>query len=117
MTGPDIVNLQLHLAALVGILLNRIANIESTFGFNIARLRTLSEGNAIHYIVALVVHQFEFDVFLSAANHLACAIIVNTLGAKDGLGIARPEGRKLAQLLVKAEGDILKVEHGINIST
>ena len=68
--GTNVLNLQLHFAAFVTIFFDGIANVEGAARLDVARLRTLSEGYAVHNVVRLVVHQFQFDVFLSASHHL-----------------------------------------------
>ena len=88
----NIVDLQLHLAAFMRVFLDGVANVESPFGFDVSRLRTLSEGNAVHHIVAFIVHQFQFDVFLSASHHLACAVVVDFFVQNTGFGFDGPNG-------------------------
>ena len=97
------------------VFLDGVANVESPFGFDVSRLRTLSEGNAVHHIVAFIVHQFQFDVFLSASHHLACAVVVDFFRTEHRLRVRRSEWCKPAQLLVVAEGHVLKVDERINV--
>ena len=111
----DIVNLQLDFAPFVGVFLYGITNVEGTLGFYKPCLRALSKSNTVHHIVALVVNQFELDVFLSTTDNLARTVVVDFLRTKLGFHIARSERRKLTQLLVEAEGHVLEVNHGINV--
>ena len=72
-------------------------------------MRTLSEGDAVHDRVGLVVHQLEFDMFLSATDYFGGAIVVDAVGAEEGTLIAWTEGREFAQLLIEIEVYILEI--------
>lgn len=86
---PDVLYLELHLAMLASVLLHTIHNVKRLFRLDVTRLRTLSEGNAIHHIVRLAIHQLQLDVFLLATDHLAGAIVKHILCTEHRLGIIR----------------------------
>ena len=69
--------LQLDVAMLVYVFFDGIADVERLFGFDVSCLRTLSECDAVHYVVRLVVYQFQLDVFLVSAYYFAGAVVVN----------------------------------------
>ena len=98
----------------MAVLLDGVADVEGALGLDIAGLRTLAEGNTVHDAVALVVHELQFDMLLSAAHHLARAVVIDTLGAEDGARIAWAEGGKALELLVELEGDVLEVQHSVD---
>lgn len=85
--GTDILYLQAHIATLVDVLLYCIYDVKGLLRLDIAGLRTLSEGYAVHHIVALAVHKLQLDVLLVSSHHLAGAIVIHALGAEHGLGI------------------------------
>ena len=107
--GTNVLNLQLHLTAFVAIFFDGVADIESATRLDVASLRTLSEGDAVHDRVGLVVHQLEFDMFLSATDYFGGAIVVDAVGAEEGTLIAWTEGREFAQLLIEIEVYILEI--------
>ena len=107
--GTNVLNLQLHLTAFVAIFFDGVADIESATCLDVASLRTLSEGDAVHDRVGLVVHQLEFDMFLSSTDYFGGAIVVDAVGAEEGTLIAWTEGREFAQLLIEIEVYILEI--------
>ena len=52
----NVFNLQLHFTALVAVFFDGVADVEGTTRFDVAGLRTLSEGDAVHDGVGLVVY-------------------------------------------------------------
>ena len=94
--GTNVLNLQLHFTAFMAIFFDGVADVESATRLDVAGLRTLSEGDAVHDRVGLVVHQLEFDVFLSATDYFGGAIVVDAVRAEEGTLIARTEGCEFA---------------------
>ena len=90
----DILDLHLHIAALVGVFFDGIADIKGTFRFNVARLRTLSEGDAVHYLTRFIIDEFQFDMFLSASHNLARSVIIYAMCPEKWLLVAGTEGLK-----------------------
>ena len=111
----DVFNLQLDFSPFVRVFLYRITDVERLFGLYVTHLRTLAEGNAVHYIVRLVVYQFQLDVFLVSAHHFARAIIVYVLGNEDGLMVVRPERIELFQVEEELGRDITEVQLGVDV--
>ena len=54
----DVFNLELHFATLMRILLQCVTDVERTLCLNVARLGTLTEGNAIHDVATFVINEF-----------------------------------------------------------
>ena len=97
------------------ILFDGVADVEGTFGLDVAYMRTLSEGDAVHYIVGLVVNQFQFDMFLVTAHHFACSVVVYMMGAEYGFLVVRAEGVELLQIVVELRSDVPEVDLRIDL--
>src|SRR5574344_1916166 len=80
--GTYVFDLQLDVTALVAVLFDGVADVEGALGLDVACLRTLAKGDAVHNAVALVVDEFQLDMFLSATDHFARTIVVDALGAE-----------------------------------
>ena len=91
------------------ILLDGVANVEGAFCFDVSRPATLSKGDSIHNIVAFIVDQFEFNVFLAAAYYLARAVVVDVFCAEERFRVVWSEGREAPQLLIETKIDVFKV--------
>ena len=85
----------------MGVLLNGIDDIEGAFGLDVACLRTLSECNAVHDVVRLVVHQFQLDVFLFTSYHLTCTVIIYIVCTEYRLGVVWSKRIELLQVVVE----------------
>ena len=90
--GSYVFYLQLYLIFLEDILLDGICYVETALALDVSGRRTLSKGNSIDHIARLGVYQFQLDVFLLASHHLACAIVVHSMGAEYWLLVARTKG-------------------------
>ena len=69
----------------------------------------MSESDAVHDVVALVVHQFQFDMFLFASYDLARSVVIYMLRTKQRFRIVRPERIELFKVVVKLVRDIFEV--------
>lgn len=69
----------------------------------------MSESDAVHDIVALVVHQFQFDMFLFASYDLARSVVIYMLRTKQRFRIVRPERIELFKVVVKLVRDVFEV--------
>ena len=54
-------------------------------------------------------------MLLLSAHHLGGAVVVDVAGAEQGLGVVRAVGRKLLQVVVHLLGDVLEVNHLLNV--
>ena len=113
--GLNIFNLQLDLSALVDVVLDGIDDIERTFRLDIACRTALAEGNTIEYVARLGVDQFELDMLLLATHYLRGAVVVHITCAEQWLGVVGTMRGKLLQVVVQFLGDLLEVDHGIDI--
>ena len=77
---------------------NGVTDVERTFRFDIAHVRTLSERNTVHYIIRFIIDQFEFDMFLIASHHFTCSVIINMMSAENRFRVIRTERIKLFQV-------------------
>ena len=75
-----------------------LLQVERTFRFDIAHVRTLSERNTVHYIIRFIIDQFEFDMFLIASHHFTCSVIINMMSAENRFRVIRTERIKLFQV-------------------
>ena len=111
----DVFNLQLHLVTLVDIVLDGIDDIKRTLRLDESRRVALSEGDTIQYIARLRIHQFQFDMLLLTTHHLRCTIVIHVARAEQGFGVVRTVRCKLLQVVMQFLGDILEVNHGVNV--
>ena len=86
--GAYVFYLQLYLIFLEDILLDGICYVETALALDVSGRRTLSKGNSIDHIARLGVYQFQLDVLLFSAHHLAGAVIIYVLRAEYGFAIA-----------------------------
>ena len=100
----------------MGVFFDGVADVEGLTRFDVACLRTLTEGDAVHDVVALVVHEFQFDVLLSSSDHLARAVVIDLFGAEHRFLVHRSEGCEAFQLLVEAEVHVLEIEDGMDVN-
>ena len=106
LTGFDVFYLELDLTTLVRVLLDGVADVESA---------TLPEGDAVHDVVRLVVHQLQFNVLLIASYDFARAIVIHMTGTENGFFVFRTEGVELLQITEELRGDVLKVNLRVNV--
>ena len=99
----------------MGVVFDGVADVEGALRLDVAGLCALAEGDAVHDVARLVVDEFELDVFLSAPDHLARAVVIDALCAEDGFRVARPEGGEAFELAVEARGDVLEVDDGVDV--
>ena len=92
-----------------------ITNIERPFGLDVPYLRTLSECNAVHYIIGFVVYQFQLNMFLIASYHFTCTIVIYIVRTKHRLMIVRSERVKLFQVGIKAWSDLFEVNFSVDV--
>ena len=83
----DALYLQLYFAVLVGVVLQGVADVERLFRLYVPCLLALSECYSVDDVARLVVDEFQFYVFLLASDYLAGAVVVDAVGAEDGLGV------------------------------
>ncbi len=88
---PDSLYLKLDLILLENIVLNGVCNVETAAAFDVSGSRALPEGNSVHYGTRLRIYQFQFDMLLLSAHHLAGAVIIYVLRAEYGFAIAWTE--------------------------
>ena len=58
---------------------NGVTDVERTFCFDIAHVRTLSERDTVHYIIRFIINQFELDMFLVASHYFTRSIIIDVI--------------------------------------
>ena len=75
----------------------------------------MSESDTVHDVVRLVVHQFQFDVFLISSYHLAGTIIVHIQGRENRLVVLRTKWVELLQVEEKLRSDVSEVQLCINL--
>ena len=85
---PDSLYLKLDLILLENIVLNGVCNVETAAAFDVSGSRALPEGNSVHYGTRFRIYQFQFDMLLLSAHHLAGAVIIYVLRAEYGFAIA-----------------------------
>ena len=105
----DILYLQLYLPTLVGVLLNRIDNIERVFRLDITTLGPLPEAETFHDDTRLGVDEFQFDMLLMTPHHLRGTEVIDITGQEQRLGILRTMRCQAPQLVMQFLGDILEV--------
>ena len=105
----------MYLATFVDILFDSIGDVEGTFRLDIAGVSTPSEGDAVHHVRRLRVHQFEFDMLLLTTYNLRCSVVVDISGAEDRFLVVRAVRRKLLQVVMQFLGDILEVDLFLNL--
>ena len=54
-------------------------------------------------------------MFLLASHYLRGAIVIDIAGAEKGLGVVRTVGCKLLQVVVQLLGDVLEIDHLLNV--
>ena len=105
--------LQLHLAVLVGVLLEGVTDVERLLGLDILSLLALTESNAVEHFVREVIDKFELDMLLTATHHLARTIIAHIAGAEKGLGIFGTVRREFLQVVEELAGYLMETDLGI----
>ena len=98
----------------MAILFNVINDVESSFGLDVACLRTLTKGYAVHDIATLAIHKFQFYMLLIAPNHLAGAVVIDLTGAEEGFVVVRTIGSEAFQVGCDATIDVTEVDDGID---
>lgn len=111
----DVLDLKLNFVALVGVLLDGVADVEGVFGLDETGLGTLAEGDAVHHVAALVVDELELDVLLFAADDFTGAVVEHVEGAEYGLGILGTEGVEALEVVVEFVGDVAEIEPAVDV--
>ena len=75
-------------------------------GLDVSCLRTLSEGNAIHNNVTLVVYELKFDMLLVTSYHFACTIIIDVASTEPWLRVFWAEGLETLQVIEELTIDV-----------
>ena len=101
--------------AVVGVLLDGVADIERLHVLDMRIVLVHAESNAVYRCVRLVVDQFQFDMFQVFPYQLAGPVILDSERAEYGLLVVRAERIHLFQLTHELGVDILQVQHGIYI--
>ena len=101
--------------AVVGVLLDGVADIERLHVLDMRIVLVHAECNAVYRCVRLVVDQFQFDMFQVFPYQLAGSVIFDSERAEYGLLVVRAERIHLFQLTHELGVDILQVQHGIYI--
>ena len=81
------------------VLFYRVADVEGLLALDVARLRTLSKGNAVHHAVAEVVYQLQLDVLLIVPYHLAGAVVVYLACTEGRLEVIGAKGFEALNLV------------------
>ena len=94
---------------------NGVTNVEGALCLDIAHVRTLSECDTVHYIVRLVVNQFQFDMFLVASHHFACTVVIYMMRTENRLHIVRAERIELLQVTEEPGRNIPEINFSIDV--
>ena len=106
-------DLELHFAAFVGVFFYGIADVEGTARLYQPSLRALSEGDAVHDGIALMVNEFQLDMLLSASHNLAGSIVVNLSCAEHRAFVFGTKGREAVQLAIEVDVNIRSEERRV----
>ena len=64
---------------------------------------------------ALAVYKFQLDMLVSAAYHLAGAVVIDVVGAEYGFVVIGTKGLELLEVTEELGCDILEVQVGVNV--
>jgi len=98
----------------VTVLFYVIDDIKGPLRFDIAGLRTLAKGNAVHHSAALRINQLKFDVLLVASDDLAGSVVIHLLCAEEWLIVVRPVGGKSLEVRDDSAIDVPEVDKGVD---
>ena len=99
----------------MGVFLDVIDDVEGTLRLDVAGLRALSEGDAVHDVAALRVHELQLDVLLVAPHDLAGAVVIDLPCAEEGLRVVGSVGGEALDVGSHAAVDVAEVDVGIDV--
>ena len=68
-------------------------------------MRTLSECDAVHDVIRLVVNQFQLDMFLIASHYFAGSVVIDVMRTEDRFDIVRTERVEFLQVCLLYTSD------------
>ena len=78
-------------------------------------MRTLSECDAVHDVIRLVVNQFQLDMFLIASHYFAGSVVIDVMRTEDRFDIVRTERVEFLQVIEELRCDVSEVVLRIDI--
>ena len=72
-------------------------------------MRTLSECDAVHDVIRLVVNQFQLDMFLIASHYFAGSVVIDVMRTEDRFDIVRTERIEFLQVIEEFRCDVSEV--------
>ena len=78
-------------------------------------MRTLSECDAVHDIIRLVVNEFQLDMFLIASYYFAGSVVIDVMRTEDRFDIVRTERIEFLQVIEEFRCDVSEVDLRIYI--
>ena len=78
-------------------------------------MRTLSECDAVHDVIRLVVNQFQLDMFLVASHYFAGSVVIDVMRTEDRFDIVRTERIEFLQVIEELRCDVSEVDLRIYI--
>lgn len=78
-------------------------------------MRTLSECDAVHDVIRLVVNQFQLDMFLIASHYFAGSVVIDVMRTEDRFDIVRTERVEFLQVIEEFRCDVSEVDLRIYI--
>ena len=75
----------------------------------------MSEGDAVHHIVRLVVDQLQLDVLLVATYHLAGAIVVYVVCTEHRFVVVRTKRVEALQVRLESRCDVSEIDFSIDV--
>ena len=69
-------------------------------------MRTLSECDAVHDVIRLVVNQFQLDMFLVASHYFAGSVVIDVMRTEDRFDIVRTERIEFLQVIEEFRCDV-----------
>ena len=78
-------------------------------------MRTLSECDAVHDVIRLVVNQFQLDMFLVASHYFAGSVVIDVMRTEDRFDIVRTERIEFLQVIEEFRCDVSEVDLRIYI--
>lgn len=78
-------------------------------------MRTLSECDAVHDVIRLVVNQFQLDMFLIASHYFAGSVVIDVMRTEDRFDIVRTERIEFLQVIEEFRCDVSEVDLRIYI--
>ncbi len=99
----------------MGILFNGVADIKRTLGFDETYMRTLSEGDAVHYIIRFVVYQFQLDMLLITPHYFTGTVIIDIMRTEYRFRIIRTIRIEFLQVIKEFRRNIPEIYLCIDI--